>query len=95
MMNKRELIYSIAEKTGNTQSAVRKILNTFIDTVFEEVKSDNKVRIGGLGVFSAMHQKSRPVRNPQTMEPLMLIPRYTLKFRAADDLIRKLNKQKE
>ncbi|WP_347394546.1 HU family DNA-binding protein, partial [Parabacteroides leei] len=35
MMNKRELIYSIAEKTGYTQSAVRNVLNTFIDTVFE------------------------------------------------------------
>ena len=50
MMNKRELIYSIAEQTGYTQSAVRKVLNTFIDTVFNEVKSENKVRIGGLGV---------------------------------------------
>ena len=67
MMNKRELIYSIAEKTGYTQSAVRNVLNTFINTVFEEVKSENKVRIGGLGVF----------------------------FRAADDLVRKLNKEEE
>ena len=64
MMNKRELIYSIAEQTGYTQTEVRNILNTFISTVFEEVKSDNKVRIGGLGVFSLLYQKSRPVRNP-------------------------------
>ena len=56
MMNKRELIYSIAEQTGYTQSAVRKVLNTFIDTVFNEVKSENKVRIGGLGVFSPVLQ---------------------------------------
>ena len=95
MMNKRELIYSIAEKTGSTQSAVRNVLNTFINTVFEEVKSENKVRIGGLGVFSPMFQKPRPVRNPQTMEPLMLAPRSTVKFRAADDLVRKLNKEEE
>lgn len=95
MMNKRELIYSIAEKTGYTQSAVRNVLNTFIDTVFEEVRSENKVRIGGLGVFSPILQKSRPVRNPQTMEPLMLAPRSTVKFRAADDLVRKLNKEEE
>ena len=95
MMNKRELIYSIAEKTGYTQSAVRNVLNTFINTVFEEVKSENKVRIGDLGVFSPMFQKPRPVRNPQTMEPLMLAPRSTVKFRAADDLVRKLNKEEE
>ena len=95
MMNKRELIYSIAEKTGYTQSAVRNVLNTFINTVFEEVKSENKVSIGGLGVFSPMFQKPRPVRNPQTMEPLMLAPRSTVKFRAADDLVRKLNKEEE
>ena len=42
MMNKRELIYSIAEQTEGTPSAVRKVLNTFIDTVFNEVKSENK-----------------------------------------------------
>ena len=95
MMNKRELIYSIAEKTGYTQSAVRNVLNTFIDTVFEEVRSENKVRIGGLGVFSPILQKPRPVRTPQTMEPLMLAPRSTMKFRAADDLVRKLNKEEE
>ena len=95
MMIKRELIYSIAEKTGYTQSAVRNVLNTFIDTVFEEVRSENKVRIGGLGVFSPILQKPRPVRNPQTMEPLMLAPKNTIKFRAADDLVRKLNKEEE
>ena len=95
MMNKRELIYSIAEQTGYTQSAVRKVLNTIIDTVFNEVKSENKVRIGGLGVFSPVLQKSRPVRNPQTMEPIMLAPRTTIKFRTADDLVRKLNNQEK
>ena len=89
MMNKRELIYSIAEQTGYTQSAVRKVLNTFIDTVFNEVKSENKVRIGGLGVFSPVLQKSRPV------EPIMLAPRTTIKFRTADDLVRKLNNQEK
>ena len=88
MMNKRELIYSIAEQTGYTQTEVR---NTFINTIFEEVKSDNKVRIGGLGVFSLLYQKSRPVRNPQTMEPIVLAPRNSVKFRPADDLVRKLN----
>ena len=31
MMNKRELIYSIAEQTGYTQTEVRNILNTFIN----------------------------------------------------------------
>ena len=91
MMNKRELIYSIAEQTGYTLTEVRNILNTFISTVFEEVKSDNKVRIGGLGVFSLLYQKSRPVRNPQTMEPIVLAPRNSVKFRPADDLVRKLN----
>lgn len=94
MMNKRELIASIAEQTGYTQTAVKNMLNTFIHTVFEEVKSDNKVRIGGLGVFSLIHQGTRPVRNPQTQEPIMLVPRDSLKFRPADDLVRKLNGEK-
>lgn len=93
MLNKRDTISLIAEQTGYTQVEVRKVLNAFIDIVFEKIKSDDKVRIGGLGVFSSVHQKSRPVRNPQTLEPCMLSPRHTLKFRAADDLVRKLNKK--
>lgn len=91
IMNKRELINSIAEKTGYTQTVVRKVLNTFIETLYEEMQAENKVRIGGLGVFAPVARKIRPVRNPQTLEPLMLAPRNTIKFRAADDLIRRLN----
>ncbi|WP_455637934.1 HU family DNA-binding protein [Parabacteroides sp.] len=91
MLNKRELICTVAQQTGCTQCEIRKILDTFIEILYEEIKSDGKVQIGGLGVFSSIHQTSRPVRNPQTMEPLMLKPRHTLRFRAADDLVRRLN----
>ena len=91
MLNKKKLIALIAEQTGYTRIEVRKILNVFIDTVFEGTKEGQKVRIGGLGVFSPVLQNARLVRNPQTMEECMFKSRYTLRFRAADDLIRKLN----
>ena len=91
MLNKKKLIVSIAEQTGYTQVQVRRILNVFIDVVFEGTKEGQKIRVGGLGVFSPVLQNARLVRNPQTMEECMFNSRYTLKFRAADDLIRRLN----
>lgn len=91
MLNKRTLIEIVAERTGCIRLQVGQIVNTFINAIFEGTKEGHRIRVGGLGVFYPVLQSPRPVRNPRTQEPCMFESRYTLRFHAGADLIRKLN----
>lgn len=90
-MNKKILVDVLAEKTGLQKQHVASVINTFIDTVKEEIALNNKVSMRGFGVFYPVFQSERPVRNPQTGEELMFTPRNSFKFRPGEDVLHELN----
>lgn len=91
-MNKKALIGLLAEKTGVQKQNVALIINTFIDTVKEEMASNRKVSMRGFGIFFPVFQDTRPVRNPKTGEELMFVPRNSFRFKPGEDVIHALNK---
>ena len=52
-MNKKELVAAIAESTEVSKKDVEKVLESFVNTVVEEVKNDGKVQWVGFGTFEA------------------------------------------
>lgn len=91
-MNKKDLLKIVAEKSGMKKRDVTKMADYLIDTIIEEVSADQRVRIRGLGVFYPVFQDTRPVRNPQTGEEMMFVPRKSLRLKVGGDVVRKLNK---
>jgi DNA-binding protein HU-beta len=76
-MNKAELVSAIAEKTGQSASAVGEVLGAFESVVTAQVASGAKVQIPGFLSFEKAERAARTGRNPSTGEE-MQIPAATV-----------------
>jgi len=62
------------------------MVNTIVDVIAETLIAGEDVKLRGFGRFSLADKGSRPVRNPQTGEPMVLDARRTVTFRPSDGL---------
>ena len=65
-MNKNELISALAGATNLNQTQCSEVLQSFIDTVTNELKNGSEVKIIGFGTFKISKRKATTGRNPQT-----------------------------
>ena len=63
-MTKTDIIDSVSKATGFTKAQTQETIDSFINTIKENVEQG--VRIAGFGVFSVSDRKARMGRNPQT-----------------------------
>lgn len=90
-MNKREIINSIACKTGKSKAEIRRILDVFLDTIGDTLADGEIVRLLGFGTFSVVTRPERVGRNPRTGEPLTIKKKKKVRFKAGSDLSTKIN----
>ncbi len=84
-MNKSDLIEQLAAKLSVTYSEAERMLNTFINLVYETLKNGDKVNISGFGQFSVSHRAPRIGVNPRNPSQKIQIPELnTPKFRAGE-----------
>jgi DNA-binding protein HU-beta len=70
-MTRADLVKSMADSTGMSQTDVDKVLVAFLDEVSKVVaKGDEKLTIPGFLTFERAHRNARTGRNPQTGEPV-------------------------
>ena len=70
-MTRADLVKSMADSTGMSQTDVDKVLNAFFDEVSKVVSSGGeKLTIPGYLTFERAHRNARTGRNPQTGEPV-------------------------
>ncbi len=65
-MNKKELIESVADATGESKKAVGDMLDATIDTIQKNIKKGERVSLPGFGTFSRRQRAARTARNPRT-----------------------------
>ena len=94
-MNKSQFVKRLAERTGNREIEMEKVVNTFLDIVGEELCKGNKVLFYGFGQFAPWQQTERLGRNVRTGEPRMIPSRTSVKFKVGKDLLGQLNPQDE
>jgi len=84
-MNKSDLIEQLAAKLSVTYTDAERMLNTFINLVYETLRSGGKVNISGFGQFSVSHRHPRIGVNPRNPSQKIQIPELnTPKFRAGE-----------
>ena len=92
-MNKAELINQLAEKVGISKKQAEDMVDTFVHTVINTLKSGGEVTIAGFGSFSAKQRKGRTGVNPQNPTQKIQIPSVTVpKFKAGKNLKEALKK---
>jgi DNA-binding protein HU-beta len=84
-MNKSDLIEQLAAKLSVTYTDAERMLNTFINLIYETLRSGGKVNISGFGQFSVSHRNPRIGVNPRNPSQKIQIPELnTPKFRAGE-----------
>ena len=57
-MNKNDLIASVASSAGLSKSDATRAIESFLDSITNSLKRDEKVSIVGFGNFSVSHRKA-------------------------------------
>lgn len=90
LMNKGELVDSIAEKADISKAKAQAALNSFIEETGSALKKGDKVALIGFGTFSVGERSARKGRNPQTGKEIDIPAKRTIKFKAGKELQEKM-----
>src|SRR3979409_2394754 len=86
-MTRADLVKSMADSTGMSQTDVDKVLTAFLDEVSQVVaKGDEKLTIPGFLTFERAHRNARTGRNPQTGAPVDIPATHVAKVPVASKL---------
>ncbi len=85
-MNKSELVAAIANGSGVTKADANRVLDTFMQTVTDALKSGDQVVLPGFGSFSTGNRSARTGRNPQTGQTIQIKASRVAKFKAGKSL---------
>ncbi len=73
-MNKYALISAVAEKMEISKKDASEILDCYLDTITEALKTGDKVQLVGFGSFEVRQRAAREGRNPQKPNETIAIP---------------------
>jgi DNA-binding protein HU-beta len=90
IMNKAELIESMAEGAGISKADSKKALDAFIDATSGALKKGDRVALVGFGSFSVSKRAARKGRNPQTGKEITIAAKNVVKFKAGAELSAKV-----
>jgi integration host factor subunit beta len=84
-LNKSDLIEVLAARLSITYTEAERMLNAFINLIYESLKNGEKVNISGFGQFSVSHRAPRIGVNPRNPTQKIQIPELnTPKFKAGE-----------
>ncbi len=81
-VTKKELIDRIAERTQAKRVTVKRIIQTFLDEITQELcRNNNRLEFRDFGVFETRTRASRVAQNPKTLERVEVPAKRTVKFK--------------
>ena len=78
---KKELVQRIAEQTGQTKSAVREVVQAFLDAIIHDLAQGKRLEFREFGIFETKHRDARTARNPHTNAPVEVPAQRVVKFK--------------
>ena len=89
-VTKKELIDRIADTTQAKRVVVKRIVQSFLDEVVNELSSNNRLEFRDFGVFETRTRAAREAQNPKTLEKVKVPSKRTVKFKMGRLLREKL-----
>ena len=86
IMNKTELVKTIATGAGVTIASASKVLDVFMSTVTDTLKRGDQIVLPGFASISTGHRAERTGRNPQTGQTITIPASTVVKFKAGKNL---------
>ena len=80
-VTKKELIDRIAEQTQAKRVVVKRVVQSFLDEVVNELSKNNRMEFRDFGVFEIRTRGARIAQNPKTLEQVKVPAKRTVKFK--------------
>lgn len=80
-MTKADIVNIIASRTGLTKQETETVVDGFIETVIESLKSGERIEIRGFGTFNVRKKNRRIAHNPRTREKVVIEEKYVPTFK--------------
>ncbi len=87
-MRKQELVKSVAQKLGKSESEASNAVNAVFGVISESLAEGKDVTVSGFGSFKVVERSAREGRNPQTGESMTIAAKKAPVFRAGTQLKR-------
>lgn len=91
-VTKKELIDRIAEAVGCKRTIAKRVVQSFLDHVVEELVEGNRLEFRDFGVFETKIRAPREAQNPKTLEKVPVPERRSVKFKVGRVLRERLRK---
>lgn len=86
MLNKMDLVASVAEKTDLTKKEAERVVTAVFETIEEALAEGDKVQLVGFGTFEVKERAARIGRNPRTGEQIEIAATRVPVFKAGKAL---------
>jgi integration host factor subunit beta len=71
----------IADATGQKRVLVKRIIQSFLEEIIQELGQGNRLEFRDFGVFELRERAARVAQNPKTMEKVRVPSKRTVKFK--------------
>jgi len=90
---RKDLTYKIYKELGFSKNFSSTFVDSFFNTVIDEIIKSNKIKISSFGTFEVKNKKQRIGRNPKTKIEAKISSRKIVKFNPSLIFKKKVNKQ--
>ena len=90
---KKDIIEKINQKLGYSKEESKEFLDFFFQTIIEQVRNNEQVKIPRLGNFFTRTKKERIGRNPKTGTKAIISKRKVISFKASKFLKDRINEK--
>ncbi len=80
-ITKKELIDRIAEREGYKRGFVKSVVQSFLDSIIQELSEGNRLEFRDFGVFESRMRAPRDAQNPKTLDKVHVPSKRTVKFK--------------
>ena len=80
-ITKKDLIDRIAEAHGYKRVMVKSVIQSFLDSIVDELSKGNRLEFRDFGVFESKVRAARLAQNPKTMVKVTVPSKRTVKFK--------------
>ena len=94
-LTKKDLINSIYMQIGFSKKISENLLEDVMQTIIENLKKNEKLKISKFGTFSIRSKKKRIGRNPLTKEKKIISSRNVVLFRPSKEFKDLVNSNKD
>lgn len=80
-LTKKALVLAVAEETGLTQVAVKRVIQRTLHQIVEHLKAGHTIELRTFGVFKVKQRAPRRGRNPKTGQEVPVPSRRVVAFK--------------